>query len=151
MTRSPLQGVALAATLALSLLSPALADEAKLPTGADPLGAAWDDLVETEGHLLTPKQFVHLTNLAYQTAVVRVCDAHVLDKEKVAALFDDILTTTDRKLTEAQTDERTAAIMMAFGARYGLFLAEAHSDAARFCQTAEELKKAPGEVPMLLK
>lgn len=151
MIRTRILGTALAAATTLALLSPAFADEAKLPTGADPFGGAWDDLAETEGTLLTPKQFVDLTNIAYQVAVVRVCDAHGLDSAKLATLLDDILTATDRKLTETQTDERTAAILMAFGARYGLFLAEAHTNVQTFCDSAAALKSAPGDVPMLLK
>ncbi len=150
MTRPRLSGAAFALASCLAL-TPAFAADVTPPTGSDPFGPAWDDLVETEGALLTTRQFAQLTNLAYQTAVVRVCDSHVLDQAKVASLLDDILTVTDRKLTEAQTDERTAAILMAFGARYGLFLAEAHTDTKTFCKTGEELKAAPGDTPMLMK
>lgn len=151
MTRTRFLGAILAAAASLALVSPTFADEAKLPTGADPFGGAWDDLVETEGSLLTPRQFVDLTNLAYQTAVVRVCDVDTLDNAKVAAVMNGILNPDGETLTDAQNTERTAAILTAFGARYGLFLAEAHTNVPAFCKAAAELKKAPGDMPLLLK
>lgn len=152
MIRTRLQGAACALVATVMLFSPALAGDVAPPTGADPLGPAWDDLVETEGTLLTTQQFASLTNLAYQTAVVRVCDTHALDRDKVAQVLGGILAPPPgESLTEAQTQERTAAILMAFGARYGLFLAEAHTNTATFCKAGDDLKATPEDVPILMK
>ncbi|MGH2341523.1 hypothetical protein ACRC7T_08540 [Segnochrobactraceae bacterium EtOH-i3] len=152
MIRTRLLSTAVALATATLLLGPAFAGDVTPPTGTDPFGPAWDDLVETEGTLLTTPQFAALTNLAYQTAVVRVCDTHALDRDKVTAVLNGLLAIPPEKtLTEAQTQERTAAILMAFGARYGLFLAEAHTNTASFCKAADDLKAAPDDVPILMK
>ncbi|WEK51661.1 MAG: hypothetical protein P0Y66_06650 [Candidatus Kaistia colombiensis] len=139
----------LAFLLAAATLSSVQAAE---PTDDNKMNGAWEDLAETEGNLLSNAQFSQLTHLAYQTAAVRVCDSHTLDKEAVGNALDKILTgAADQKLTDAQQEERTAAILIAFGARYGLFIAEGHADKGRFCESAIKLKESPGGLPVFLK
>jgi len=139
--------------LAVSLATTA-ALRAETPVPADParMNDAWEDLEETEGELLSKAQFGQLTHLAYQVAAVRVCDSHSLDKEAVGNALDKILTgSADQKLTDAQQEERTAAILIAFGARYGLFIAEGHADKSNFCESAAKLKESAGSLPVFLK
>ena len=145
----------LAAALGLSLL-PAAAQSTPAPAASpaednNRLDEAWDDLLETEGNLLTTSQFAELTNLAYQTAAVRVCDSLSLDKDAIGKALDKLLAEPGKTLTTAQNDERTAAILIAFGARYGLFIAEGHTDKAAFCDGAAKLKGASESLPVFVK
>ncbi|MFT0862193.1 hypothetical protein [Ancylobacter sp. G4_0304] len=136
--------------LALSAAGPSFAENIP-PIATDPLNGAWEDLAETEGNLLSGAQFAQLTSLAYQTAVVRVCDSHTLDKDAVGKALDKLLTEAEQKLAPEQQDERTAAILIAFGARYGLFIAEAHLDKKTFCGSAATLKEGADNLPLFLK
>ncbi len=45
---------------------------------------------------------------------------------------------------------RKTAILVAFGARYGLFIAEAHGDKQDFCAAAAKLKAEPDGTPVFL-
>ncbi len=135
----------------LAAMAPVIV-QAAAPAEGDRMNNAWEDLVETEGSLLGNAQFTELTHLAYQTAAVRVCDSHSLDQAKIGAALEGILNgEVSPNLTPAQQDERTAAVLIAFGARYGLFLAEAHADTSVFCQSALKLKESGGSVPLFLK
>ncbi|MCX5493344.1 hypothetical protein OSH11_01360 [Kaistia dalseonensis] len=136
--------------LTLLTAGPGFAEDTP-PVAVDPLNGAWADLAETEGDLLSGAQFTQLTSLAYQTAVVRVCDSHTLDKDAVGKALDKLLTQAEQKLAPEQQDERTAAILIAFGARYGLFIAEAHLDKKAFCESAAKLKDGSGNLPLFLK
>lgn len=104
------------------------------------IDAAWEDLLETEGNLLSNAQFVTLTNLAYQAASARVCDNHALDKDKIGKELDKILTAGNPQLTSDQNDERIAAILISFGARYGLFIAEGRADKEDFCANGDKFE-----------
>lgn len=150
MNRIRRMGAAVALVLP-AVLSVAPAHAEDVATDPTPFAAAWQDVLENEGALLTPQQFVRLTNLAYQTAVVRVCDSLTMDKAAVSRALGEFLDSPDPALTDAQVQERTAAILIAFGARYGLFIAEAHTNTATFCATAAEMKANPDNTPVLLK
>lgn len=152
MTPNHFVGALVALIVSATPLSHAFAQPAA-PAGADDkrLHAAWEDLLETEGGLLGNRQALDLTNLAYQSAIVRVCDSFALDKETVGKALDDILAAGDKTLTAAQQEERSAAILIAFGARYGLFIAEGHSDRKAFCEAGAKLKSEPGKGLRLLR
>lgn len=139
--------------LALSFATAApVGAQATSPAAGNRMNDAWEDLAETEGSLLGNPQFVQLTNLAYQTAVVRVCDSHTLDKELIGKALEKVLAgTAEQKLTQEQQDERTAAILISFGARYGLFIAEGHADKDAFCEAAAKLKDSSDGLPLFLK
>lgn len=152
MNRIRRTGAAVALVLpAILSLAPARAQDAPVAGDPTPFAAAWQDVLENEGTLLTPPQFVRLTNLAYQTAVVRVCNSLTMDKGAVSRALGEFLDSPDPALTDVQVQERTAAILIAFGARYGLFIAEAHLNTAAFCATAAEMKANPDNTPVLLK
>ena len=115
------------------------------------LHAAWDALAKGEGEFLTTKQFASLNNLAYQAAIVRVCDGHELDHEAFRRKIEDVIKDTDKKLSDEQADLREAAVLVAFGARFGLFLAEGSDDSkAGFCASADEIK-ASQDISVLAK
>lgn len=150
MLRKLISTVLLGSVLALNATGPLVAQPAS-PEGKGWINDAWEDLAETEGALLTNAQFTQLTSLAYQTAIVRVCDSHRLDKEAVGNALDKLLAQAELKLTPEQQDERTTAILIAFGARYGLFIAQGHTDKKAFCESAAGLKGSSGNLPIFLK
>lgn len=145
----------IAAALGLAFALCAGAAHAQAPATADEnssrLHAAWEDVLESEGKLLDERQFAKLTQLAYQAAAVRVCDAHKLDNAAVAATLNDVLSVSDKNLSAEQVEERKAAILISFGARYGLFIAEAHTDKTVFCEDAGKFKDKPEGAPVYLK
>ncbi|GAA5544052.1 MULTISPECIES: hypothetical protein [Brucella/Ochrobactrum group] len=107
------------------------------------LHAAWDALAKGEGEFLSTKQFASLNNLAYQAAIVRLCDGHELDHEAFRRKIEDVIKDTDKKLSDEQADLREAAVLVAFGARFGLFLAEGSDDSKpEFCASADEIKSS---------
>ena len=61
-----------------------------------------------------------------------------------------VLTVVPR-LSKAAEKEFGAAVLVAFGARYGLFLAEGNGDKKDFCDAAAKLKATPGDVPLFFK
>ena len=144
MTPKQFVGALLALAVSSTLLSSAFAQPA-VPEGTDDkrLHAAWEDLLETEGSLLGGRQAHDLTNLAYPSAIVRVCDSFAFDREALGKALDEILAAGDKTSTAVQNEERSAAILIAFGARYGLFIAEGHSDRKVFCEAGAKLKASP--------
>lgn len=70
------------------------------------LHAAWDALAKGEGEFLSTKQFASLNNLAYQAAIVRLCDGHELDHEAFRRKIEDVIKDTDKKLSDEQADLR---------------------------------------------
>lgn len=105
------------------------------------LHSAWDALAKGEGEFLSTKQFASLNNLAYQAAIVRLCDGYELDHEAFRRKIEDVIKDTDKKLSDEQADLREAAVLVAFGARFGLFLAEGSDDSKPgFCASADEIK-----------
>lgn len=103
--------------------------------------AAWDALLAEEGHFLTPPQFAGLNSLAFQAAIVRICDNQKLDQDAFAQKLNTLIDGNERKLEDEQAEQRKAAIMVAFGARFGIFLAEGSQDKHAFCNSADELKQ----------
>jgi len=155
--------VALCAALLAAPLGPAFAQSGNVapepPAGAtapapdaddDRADAAWADFLETEGAILADAQFAALNNLAFQAAAVRVCDGHGLAKETFGKAIGDVIASGDKELSEEDAEARKTAILVAFGARYGLFIAEAHGDKPDFCTAAAKLKAEPDGVPVFL-
>jgi hypothetical protein len=160
--RGALAAAGLAALLG-SPLAPAFAQSGNIapepPAGAtapapdadnDRADAAWTDFLETEGAILADAQFAALNNLAFQAAAVRVCEGHGLAAETFGKAIGDIIGATDKELSDEDAEARKTAILVAFGARYGLFIAEAHGDKADFCDAAAKLKADPAGVPVFL-
>jgi hypothetical protein len=116
----------------------------------DRADAAWADFLETEGAILADAQFAALNNLAFQAAAVRVCDGHGLAQETFGKAIGDIIGSPAAELTAEEAEARKTAILVAFGARYGLFIAEAHGDKPDFCAAAAKLKAEPDGVPVFL-
>ena len=160
--RGALAATAFAALLA-SPLSSAIAQSGNIapapPAGAtapapdvdnDRADAAWADFFETEGAILADAQFAALNNLAFQAAAVRVCDGHGLDKQAFGKAIGDVIASGDKELSDDQAEERKTAILIAFGARYGLFIAEGNGDKEDFCAAAAKLKAEPDGTPVFL-
>lgn len=116
----------------------------------DRADAAWADFLETEGAILADAQFAALNNLAFQAAAVRVCDGHALAKEAFGKAIGDVIASGDKELSDEDAEARKTAILVAFGARYGLFIAEAHGDKVDFCASAAKLKAEPDGTPVYL-
>ncbi|MDH7785986.1 hypothetical protein QBD01_002004 [Ochrobactrum sp. 19YEA23] len=116
------------------------------------LHAAWDALAKGEGEFLSSQQFASLNNLAYQAAIVRICEGHELDHESFRRKIEDVINHADKDLSDEQADLREAAVLVAFGARFGLFLAEGSDDngKAGFCASADEIK-ASQDISVLAK
>lgn len=148
---APMRGAILAFALSAAVLAPALAQSGPALPDDDRLDNAWHDLLETEGGLLSGPQYAALNNLAFQAAVARVCDGYDLDAETFGKGLAGVLTGTDKDFNERQEKEFESAVLVAFGARYGLFLAEGNGDKKDFCDAAAKLKAAPGAVPLFLK
>jgi hypothetical protein len=155
--------LAAAALATLFAAAPAFAQTANVapepPAGAtapapdadnDRADAAWADFLETEGAILADAQFAALNNLAFQAAAVRVCDGHSLAKETFGKAIGDVIASGDKELSDEDAEARKTAILVAFGARYGLFIAEAHGDKADFCTAAAKLKAEPDGTPVFL-
>lgn len=151
-------GLALSAASLCAALAPAAAQTP--PAGAtapapdadnDRLDGAWNDLLEAEGAIASPAQFAALNNLAFQAAAVRVCEGYTLDEEGFGKSLAAILVDHPPELTEEQDRERGTAILVSFGSRYGLFLAEANGDKKDFCDSVAKLKSTPGDVRLYLK
>lgn len=148
----PVFGAILCLALSTAVLAPALAQTPIAPVADDDrLDAAWEDLLEAEGTILNQQQFAALNNLAFQAAVVRVCDGNALNNDAFGKGIAELITGTDKDLTDEQHEQRKTAILVAFGARYGLFLAEGNSAKPTFCDAATKLKASPGGVPVFLK
>jgi hypothetical protein len=165
MLARPIRAALAAAAVSAALLgaAPAFAQSGNIapepPAGAtapapdaenDRADAAWADFLETEGAILADAQFAALNNLAFQAAAVRVCDGHALAQETFGKAIGDVIASGDKELTDEQHEERKTAILVAFGARYGLFIAEAHGDKEDFCAAAAKLKAEPEGVPVFL-
>lgn len=103
--------------------------------------SAWDALLSEEGHFLTSSQFASLNNLAFQAAVARICDDRELDQNAFAKKLDLLADVENNNMAPAQNEQRKAAIMVAFGARFGIFLTEGSQDKNEFCKSADELKQ----------
>ncbi|MFG1360729.1 hypothetical protein [Xanthobacter pseudotagetidis] len=152
----PLRGALVALALSAAACAPALAQPAAPHSGAalpddDRMDNAWNDLLESENGLLPGPQYTALNNLAFQAAIVRVCDGYTLDTESFGKGITGVLTSPDKDFNEKQEKEFGAAVLVAFGARYGLFLAEGNGDKKDFCDAAAKLKATPGDVPLFFK
>lgn len=106
------------------------------------LHEAWEDALEGQEHVLTPQQFAKLNNLAYQAAVVRVCDGFDIDDAKFRAqLFEAAEAPHDSSLSEDEHKAHSTFVLIEFGTRYGLLIAEGNSAKASFCEKASALRK----------
>ena len=133
-----------------SFAGQAMAQDASIADD-DRLGAAWEALIREEGSFLPPLQMASLNSLAFQAAGVRVCDDHKLDHDVFAERIGAIVVASDMELADEQAEQRMAVIMVAFGARYGIFLSEASLQPERFCTAVSEARKADNGAPVVLK
>jgi hypothetical protein len=110
------------------------------------LDDAWKSALLGEEPILAPQQFAKLNNLAFQAAAVRVCDGFELDQAKFTAALEDATAAAKDDLTPEALDTRQAFILIEFGMRYGLFIAEGEAQDKSFCTNATELK-AKADIP----
>lgn len=106
------------------------------------LHEAWEDALAGQEHVLTPQQFARLNNLAYQAAVVRVCDGFEIDAKK----FREHLTEAAEpphggNLSDDEYKTHSTFVLIEFGTRYGLLIAEGNATKASFCEKAAALRK----------
>jgi hypothetical protein len=111
------------------------------------LDDAWEDAIGDQEPVLTDTQFALLNNLAFQAAVPKICDGFNIDQAKFA---DGMAAATSPAPNPDMSDEDAkaweAAVLVRFGATYGLFLAEGNAKPEGFCTSAKELK-ADTDVP----
>jgi hypothetical protein len=110
------------------------------------LDEAWKDAIEEHEGVVTPQQQAALVDLAYQSAVARVCDAISLDVPKYAKAVNDIVAPGAENLTPEQNLERQTNILLSLGTFHGLFLAEGNANKDKFCADAVAAKN-DSEVP----
>ena len=109
---------------------------------ANRLHEAWEDALEGQEHVLTPQQFAKLNNLAYQAAVVRVCDGFEIDETKFRAQLSEAAEAPhDDTLSDDEHKAHTAFVLIEFGTRYGLLIAEGNAAKASFCERAATHRK----------
>lgn len=137
---------ALCLSLALLATAPALA---ATDNGA-PLRGAWEDLNKAEGDILNTQQFAGLNNLAFQAAVVRACEGHTLNHARFGIEMDHLLADAEKTLPAPLYEQKKTAVLVAFGARFGLFLAEANQNKDTFCKAGAMLKEAGNEAPIVI-
>lgn len=125
----------LALAVALSTTSVSSADEKP-----HRLDDAWTSALLGQEPVLSPQQFAKLNNLAFQAAAVRVCEGFELDQNKFTAALDEATAPAKEDLAPETLDARQAFILIEFGTRYGLFLAEGEAKDESFCKNAKELK-----------
>jgi hypothetical protein len=104
------------------------------------LGDAWKSALLGAEPVLTPQQFAKLNNLAYQSAAIRVCDGFEINAAKFNAAIADATAPAKSDLTDEEFQAHQAFVLIEFGMRYGLFLAEGEADDKSFCANAAELK-----------
>lgn len=121
------------------------------PDNTGRLHGAWADLNKAEGDILSMSQFASLNNLAFQAAVVRVCDGRQLDSERFGVEMDHLLADAEKTLSASLFEQKKVAVLVAFGARFGLFLAEANQDKPAFCAAGAKLKESGNEAPVFIK
>lgn len=124
------------ALAALLLTSPAISADEKTHR----LDNAWKSALLGEEPILAPQQFAKLNNLAFQAAAVRVCDGFELDQAKFTTALEEATAASKDDLTPEALDMRQAFILIEFGTRYGLFIAEGEAEDKSFCKNAAELK-----------
>ncbi len=112
------------------------------------LDGAWEAVLAGEEPILTPTQFAHLNNLAYQSAVIRSCPGYELDATHFSAGLANLILGQPRTLTPEQEEQRKTGVLIAFGTRYGLFIAEGRSNLSTFCAGAAAFRADPGGAPV---
>jgi hypothetical protein len=104
------------------------------------LGDAWKSALLGAEPVLTPQQFAKLNNLAYQSAAVRVCEGFEINAEKFNAAIADATAPAKDDLSDEEFQVHQSFVLIEFGMRYGLFLAEGKAQDKSFCANAAELK-----------
>ena len=106
------------------------------------LHEAWEDVLAGQEHVLTPQQFAKLNNLAYQAAVVRVCDGFEIDSTKFRAQLSEAAEPPHSdSLSEDEYKTHSSFVLIEFGSRYGLMIAEGNATKASFCDKASAFRK----------
>ncbi|MBS7538432.1 hypothetical protein [Ancylobacter lacus] len=112
------------------------------------LNEAWEAVLAGEEPILTPNQFAQLNNLAYQSAVIRSCPGYELNTPRFSSGLSSLILNQPRALTVEQEEQRKTGVLIAFGTRYGLFIAEGRSNLATFCAGAAAFRADPDGVPV---
>lgn len=131
---------ATAAVIGISVAAiPALAAEVGPTTR---LTNAWSSALRGAEPVLTPAQFAKLNNLAYQAAAVRICDGFEISEAKFSSALAEATKPAKSDLSEDDIALHQNFVLVEFGMRYGLLLAEGNVEKTAFCAGAAELKSA---------
>lgn len=106
------------------------------------LSGAWKDALAGEERVLTAQQFAKLNNLAYQAAATRVCDGLEIDEKKFEAALAEAIAPAGENLTRDQALVHQNFVLVEFGTRIGLFIAEGDAKKQSFCANATEFKNS---------
>jgi hypothetical protein len=126
---------AIASTLVLSMGSAISAEEK-----TQRLNDAWASALIGDEPVLSAKQTAKLNNLAFQAAATRVCEGFELSQDKFIAALEDATASDKTDLSDDAIAMRQSFILVDFGMRYGLLLAEGEAQDESFCKNAAELK-----------
>lgn len=132
-----LKSAAVFCALAFSVSSAQAADEK-----TDRLAEAWKSALAAEEPVLSAQQIAKVNNLAFQAAATRVCDGFELSHDKFVAALEDATQSEKTNLSDDAIAVRQSFILVDFGMRYGLFIAEGEGQDKSFCGNAAELKKS---------
>jgi hypothetical protein len=136
----PLTG---ALALGLLLSGPAPIAAADLPAENHRFDEAWKAAIFDLEGVVTDKEYAILNNLAYHSAVARICENLELDVEKVSKAVNDIVAKNGEQLDDDQKMARQAHVLITLGTSHGIFLAEGSLEKAKFCSDAADNKADP--------
>ena len=125
-----------AGALALTMTAlPALAEDAPLR-----LNDAWAALTDDQEPILTGAQFAALNSIAFQAAAAKACNEYAIDQDKFAGAIAEATSPAPADMPDEAVEEWKTAVLVRFGASYGLFLAEAFENTEAYCAGADEMK-----------
>ncbi len=139
----PNMTLACAVAAMLVLAAPALAEDAP----PQRLTEAWKSALAGGEPVVSPQQYAKLNNLAFQAAAARVCEGFELDEAKFTAALADA-TAPKADLSPEDTALQQDFVLVEFGMRYGMLIAEGEAQEKSFCDNAAALKKQT-EVPVV--
>lgn len=98
---------------------------------------------ELVGEEMTPAQLNTLHIIAHQAAVAAVCSGFTLDEAKFTAAFGKLAPEGEAELTPEQKQYFERHLLVAYGAAFGGFLAEAATNTGGYCADAADESKDP--------
>ena len=89
--------------------------------------------------VIAPQQFAKLNNLAFQAAATRVCKGFELDEAKFTDALGEAAVPRDG-LSPEEIAIQQDFVLVEFGMRYGLLIAEGKTANQSFCANADALR-----------